>query len=136
MDLDFDDNLAMEAKDFAIGDLHLGGVPQTTAVDTVEAAVMLAMGVYAEDFVFYTWCEEWLSGDRSAALADIPTVRSVLKHARESRGPNYYRNKNAEAWAKYNAVRAAQAAVSAVQWPGGGPWLRKVVYYASLAIGE
>ena len=152
IDLDYDTDLNSDAAGFGIGLEELpppenetvalvAHLPGGAGVDPLPGsselglneAIVLAMEACKWECTFYAWCDEYLHGVRQEALQDISLVRYALARVRNYWGPAYFNSRTPKAHARYNAVMAAQATLSAVERRNKLPLIQKIIYYTGMA---
>jgi len=153
INLDYDDALNEDASGFGIGLEELpppenetisviahppevqapGALPGSSELG-LNDAIALAQEACKWEHTFYGWCDQYLHGAKQEALQDIPLVRYTLVRVRNYWGPAFFSTNTPtpRAHARYHAVMAAQAALSAAEKRNKLPLIQKVIYYTSV----
>ena len=153
IDLDYDENLNEDAGGFGIKmealppPEHKTNAPVAHPPEVIapkisllpgsselglDDAIALVMEACKWEPTFYAWCDEYLHGVRQEALQDISLVRYALVRARNYWGPAYFNVGTPKTRARYHAVIAAQATISAIERHNKLPLIQKIIYYTGL----
>ncbi|KKK77324.1 hypothetical protein LCGC14_2854770 [marine sediment metagenome] len=152
IDLDYDTDLNNDAEGFGIG-LEELPPPENETITAIahppmlgtvanplpgsselglNEAIALAQEACKWECTFYAWCDEYLHGVRQEALQDTSLVRYALARLRNYWGPAFFNTGTPKAHARYHAIMAAQAALSAVERRNKLPLIQKVIYYTGV----